>query len=60
MNELEEEPQTYECPRCGYKQTFDEAYMDSGKYCSNCGKYCPNCGKELNIPLNLCCFERIT
>jgi len=33
----------YRCPRCGYEQTFDEAYLDSGRYC-------PNCDAELNIP----------
>lgn len=36
--------QTYTCPRCGYKQTFDEAYLDSGRYCVQCSA-------ELNIPL---------
>jgi len=42
---VEEEELTYKCPRCGYKQTFDEAYMDSGKYC-------PNCDARLDIPLS--------
>ena len=41
---VEEEELTYKCPRCGYKQTFDEAYIDSGKYC-------PHCDARLDIPL---------
>lgn len=36
--------QTYTCPRCGYKQNFDEAYADSGKYC-------PSCDYPTDIPL---------
>ena len=41
---ISEEEQTYECPKCGYEQTFGEAYMDSGHYC-------PNCNARLDIPL---------
>jgi DNA-directed RNA polymerase subunit RPC12/RpoP len=41
----EQEEKTYECPRCSYKQNFDTAYMDSGKFC-------PNCDYQTNIPLS--------
>jgi len=38
------EEKKYVCPRCGYGQSFDEAYLDSGKYC-------PQCDYPVNIPL---------
>ena len=43
-SEISKEQKIFECLKCGYKQTFDEAYLDSGKYCLECDK-------ELNIPL---------
>jgi len=43
--EKEYKPKVYRCPNCGYEQTFDEAYLDSGKFC-------PNCDARLDIPLS--------
>lgn len=44
ISRVKKEPKTFTCPNCGYKQTFEQAYADGGKYC-------PNCDAELNIPL---------
>ena len=45
MDKINDEPRTYKCPRCGYEQTFYEAYLDGGRWC-------PHCDAQLNIPLD--------
>ncbi len=42
---IEEEPRRYKCSHCGYEQTFEEAYADSGKFC-------PKCDAKLDIPFS--------